>query len=93
MSGGPAPARFGGSVALMAGRPPQRSQGRGFKGWLVILGAVLLALFLVLNFQDVRVHLIVTTVTMPLVIALAIAALLGALLAWALPRLRRDPQR
>jgi uncharacterized integral membrane protein len=77
----------------MADRPPRSTQGRGLKGWLVIVGGVLLALFLVLNFQDVKVHLIIATVTMPLVIALAIAALLGALLAWALPRLRRDPRR
>lgn len=76
----------------MAERPPRVDQGRGFKGWLLILGGVLLALFLVLNLQQVEVDLIVASVKMPLIIALAIAALLGALVAWALPRLRRDPR-
>jgi uncharacterized integral membrane protein len=42
----------------------------------------------VLNFQTVEVSLIVAKVEMPLIFALAIAALLGALVGWALPRLR-----
>ncbi|MGC1167043.1 MAG: LapA family protein [Solirubrobacterales bacterium] len=61
----------------------------GFKQWVLILCAVLLALFFVLNLQSVKVHLLVATVQMPLVIALAIAAVLGLLLGWAVPRLRR----
>lgn len=74
----------------MHDRPPP---GRGLKGWLVIIGVALLVLFMVLNTQKVTVHLIITTVDMPLIFALAIAALLGAVIAWALPRLRRDPRR
>ncbi len=77
----------------MADRAPRQDQGRGLKGWLLILGVVLLILFLVLNFQTVEVNLIFAKVDMPLVVALAIAALLGALVAWAIPRLRRDPRR
>jgi uncharacterized integral membrane protein len=68
------------------------SDGIGVKQWLLIACAVLLALFFVLNLQDVKVHLLVATVQMPLIIALAIAALLGLLLGWAVPRLRRNPR-
>jgi uncharacterized integral membrane protein len=67
----------------------QAGRGTGFKQWVLILCAVLLALFFVLNLQSVKVHLLVATVQMPLVIALAIAAVLGLLLGWAVPRLRR----
>lgn len=63
----------------------------GVKRWLTVACAVLLVLFFVLNLQDVKVHLLLTTVRMPLIIALAIAALLGLLLGWAVPRLRRSP--
>jgi uncharacterized integral membrane protein len=51
---------------------------------------LLLLLWFVLNTQEVEVDLIVTTVTMPLFIALIIAGLLGALVGWVLPRLRRS---
>jgi uncharacterized integral membrane protein len=63
--------------------------GIGAKRWALIVCAVLLLLFFVLNLQKVKVHLLVATVEMPLVIALAIAALLGLLLGWAVPRFRR----
>lgn len=65
-------------------------EGGGAKRWLLIVCGVLLVLFFVLNFQKVKVHLLVVTVEMPLVIALVIAALLGLALGWAVPRLRRS---
>jgi len=80
----------------MAGHPEGRNarrsqkQGMGAKQVALVICAVLLFLFFVLNFQKVRVHLLITTVEMPLVIALAIAAALGWLLGWAVPRLRSD---
>jgi uncharacterized integral membrane protein len=49
---------------------------------------LLLLLWFVLNTQEVEVDLIVTTVTMPLFVALIIAGLLGALVGWLLPRIR-----
>jgi len=61
----------------------------GFKQGLLLVCGILLVLFFVLNFQKVQVHLLVATVQMPLIIALAIAAVLGWLLGWAIPRLRR----
>jgi uncharacterized integral membrane protein len=64
------------------------SERTGVRQWLLIAVGIILVLFFVLNLQDVKVHLLVATVQMPLIIALAIAALLGALVGWALPRLR-----
>jgi uncharacterized integral membrane protein len=75
-------------------RPAPAKDGPGVKQWLLIACGVLLVLFFVLNFQKVKVHLLVATVDMPLVIALLIAAALGLALGWAVPRLRRsrDPR-
>ena len=56
--------------------------------WLLVVAGILLVLFFVLNFQTVQVSLIVAKVDMPLIVALAIAAVLGALVGWAVPRLR-----
>jgi uncharacterized integral membrane protein len=60
----------------------------GWNRWLLIIGGVLLILFMALNSQKVTVHLIVATVDMPLIFALLIAAVLGALVGWAVPRFR-----
>jgi uncharacterized integral membrane protein len=72
--------------------PGQTKKGRGAKQWLLIVCGVLLVLFFVLNFQKVKVHFLVATVEMPLIIALLIAAVLGLVLGWAVPRLRRSPE-
>ena len=71
-------------------RPGEIDSNRGARSWLTLIGLVLLILFLVLNLQSVEVNLIVAKVEMPLIAALAIAAGLGALIAWALPRVRRS---
>ena len=75
--------RVGGWRSAAIGR---NREGDG--GWLLIVAGVLLVLFFVLNLQSVEVNLILAKVTMPLIFALAIAAVLGALVGWALPRLR-----
>ncbi len=65
-----------------------RKEGMGVRQWLLVVAGILLVLFFVLNFQTVQVSLIVAKVNMPLIVALAIAAVLGALVGWAVPRLR-----
>jgi uncharacterized integral membrane protein len=75
------------------GRPGPAKEGPGAKQWLLIVCGILLVLFFVLNFQKVKVNLLVATVQMPLIIALLIAAALGLALGWAVPRLRRSPER
>jgi uncharacterized integral membrane protein len=69
-------------------RGAAQKQGMGLRQWLLVIAGILLVLFFVLNFQTVEVSLIVAKVDMPLILALAIAALLGALVGWAVPRLR-----
>jgi uncharacterized integral membrane protein len=60
-----------------------------WKRWAAWISLGLLALFVLLNTQKVEVDFIVTTTTIPLIFALLIAGLLGALVAWLLPRVRR----
>lgn len=74
-------------------RPAKDSGGGDWHRWLLIGGGLLLVLFMALNSQKVKVHFIVTTVEMPLIFALLIAAILGALVGWAAPRLRRSRNR
>jgi len=70
------------------GRASQAEAGGGVKRWLLIVCGVLLLLFFLLNLQKVKVHLLIATVDMPLIVALVIAAVLGLALGWAVPRLR-----
>jgi uncharacterized integral membrane protein len=75
----------------MVDGPPGREQRSG-RRWGLILGGAILLLFMALNSQRVTVHFVFTTVNMPLIFALLIAALLGALVGWAVPRLRQPRQ-
>jgi len=75
-----------------APRRGEGQQGSDWHRWVLIVGGVLLVLFMALNSQKVTVHLILTTVDMPLIFALLIAAVLGALVGWAVPRMRRSRQ-
>ncbi len=72
-------------------RAAQQGQGgvsaRQIFGWFAL---ALLLLWVVLNTQSVEVDLILSTVRMPLFVALIIAGLLGALITWLLPRVRSD---
>ena len=70
--------------------PKSSREGIGAKGWLLIVSAVLLIILFVINAQRVEVHLLFATVKLPLIIALLIAAVLGALVGWAVPRVRRS---
>jgi uncharacterized integral membrane protein len=70
------------------GRATGADSGVGAKNWLLIVCGVLLLLFFLLNLQKVKVHLLIATVDMPLIVALVIAAVLGLALGWAVPRLR-----
>jgi uncharacterized integral membrane protein len=70
-------------------RPPvPGGEGISWKRKLTIAGGAVLLLFMALNFQKVEVNFIFGSAQMPLIIALMIAAALGALVGWAAPRLR-----
>ncbi len=64
------------------------AEGPSWRRWgLVAIGLVLL-LFMALNSQTVEVDLIFGTARMPLVFALLIAACLGAVVGWVVPKVR-----
>jgi uncharacterized integral membrane protein len=69
---------------------PNASTGRpgGWRRWGLIAVGVVLLLFMALNSQKVEVNLIVGSAEMPLIFALLIAALLGAIVGWVVPKVR-----
>lgn len=69
-------------------RPHWRETGRLLGA--VVLGA-LLALFAVLNGQSVRIHWIVTTTHVPMIVVIVGCGLVGAICSWLIARRRRKP--
>jgi uncharacterized integral membrane protein len=67
--------------------------GRGLALGLLIFVTVVLVLFVVFNGQTVRISLVFTDVDAPLVLALLIAAVLGALVGWLLHLVLRTRRR
>jgi uncharacterized integral membrane protein len=65
-------------------------QGTNWKGWATLAAIVLLVIFVVQNSQEVEIDfLFFTSVSTPLILALVFSALLGALIGWLAPRVRR----
>jgi uncharacterized integral membrane protein len=54
-----------------------------------VLG-VLLTLFAVLNSQSVRIHWIVTTTHVPMIVVIVGCGLIGAIVSWLIARRRRE---
>jgi uncharacterized integral membrane protein len=80
----------------VAEHDPTRARGgedRNVKLWVAIVALIVLVVFVVQNSQDVQVDFLFTTTDTPLIFALLIAALLGAVIAWLLPRVRRGRHR
>ena len=66
-----------------------RKEGMGWKGYALVVAAVLLAIMILQNLQEVEVDFLFIHTTTPLIFALLIAGGLGALIGWAAPRVRR----
>jgi uncharacterized integral membrane protein len=66
-----------------------RKEGPGWKTYALGLAAVLLAVLILQNSQEVEVKFLFINTTIPLIFALLIAGALGALIGWAAPRVRR----
>ena len=65
-------------------------QGTNWKGWAMLVAVVLLIVFMLQNSQEVDIDfLFFTSVSTPLILALVFSALLGALIGWLAPRVRR----
>ena len=80
----PATAPVGEAAPAGPGRTRQagRTIGRSLALGLLLFVTVVLVLFVVFNGQTVRISLVFTDVDAPLVLALLIAAVLGALVGW-----------
>jgi uncharacterized integral membrane protein len=66
-----------------------KKEGRGFKGYVLIVAGILLAILILQNLQEVEVKFLMVNTTIPLIFALLIVGALGALVGWATPRVRR----
>jgi uncharacterized integral membrane protein len=65
-------------------------RGTNWKGWGMLVAIVLLLIFIFQNSQEVEIDfLFFTSLTTPLILALVFSALLGALIGWLAPRVRR----
>ena len=70
-----------------------RKECRGARFYLLVGAAILLAIFVIQNSQDVEVEFLFTTTDTPLFLALVIAGGLGAVIGCAAPRVRRGGHR
>jgi uncharacterized integral membrane protein len=69
--------------------PPVEKQGTNWRRWLIGIVVVLLLILIFQNSQKVEVHFFFADTHTPLIFALLIATILGALVGWLLPHLRR----
>jgi uncharacterized integral membrane protein len=69
--------------------PGTRKEGHGWKAWALGIAGVLLLILILQNLQEVRVDFLFIHTKIPLIFALAICGLLGALIGWAAPHIRR----
>jgi len=80
---------------MEASRPqaplPRREEHRtNWRAWLTAIAVLLLLILVIQNSQKVEVHFFFADTHTPLIFALLIAAILGALVGWLLPRVRRS---
>jgi len=73
------------------GRDPitVRKEGRGWRFYALVVAAILLAILILQNLQEVEVDFLFIHTTIPLIFALLIVGALGAVVGWATPRVRR----
>lgn len=64
-------------------------EGPRWRLWAAAIAAVLLIIFIAQNSQEVRVDFLFVEATTPLIFALLVAGVLGALIGWLAPRVRR----
>ena len=69
--------------------PAQPQKQTNWKAWGLGFVGLLLAIFVIQNLQKVQVDFLFIHTTTPLVFALVIAGVLGALIGWLGPKVRR----
>jgi uncharacterized integral membrane protein len=72
------------------GAQPLRSGQTNWRHWVIGAIVLILIIFVGQNAQRVEVHFLFAKANMPLIFALLLAAVLGALVGWLVPRLRRS---
>ncbi|MDX6637654.1 MAG: Lipopolysaccharide assembly protein domain [Solirubrobacterales bacterium] len=70
--------------------PTLRSGQSNWRHWLIGTIVLLLVIFVGQNAQSVEVHFFLAKARMPLIFALLLAVVLGILVGWLVPRLRRS---
>ena len=66
-----------------------RKEGMGWKGYALGVAALVLAILILQNLQEVEVRFLFINTKIPLIFALLIVGALGVLIGWATPRVRR----
>jgi uncharacterized integral membrane protein len=70
--------------------PPLKSGGTNWRHWAIGTVILLLIIFVAQNAQKVEVHFFFAKAQTPLIFALLIAVVLGVLIGWLVPRVRRS---
>jgi uncharacterized integral membrane protein len=73
--------------------PETRRERRSWRQWAIGIVAVLLIIFVAQNSQKVEVHFFFAKTQTPLIFALLVAVVLGALVGWLAPRLRHRHEK
>ena len=67
-----------------------RQEGHSWRLYVLLIALVVLAIFVLMNSQKVEVDFLVGQTEAPLIVALLLAGVLGALIGWAWPHVRRS---
>lgn len=70
-----------------------RKEGASWRRWAFGFAAAIFLIFVIQNSATVEVEFLFTSVDTPLVFALVFAGILGAIIGWAAPKIRRDSKR
>jgi len=71
----------------------KESKSLSLRMWVLIISAILFAVFIIQNSQEVEVKFLLVTATTPLYFALIIAGALGALIGWSLNKMRKRDRK
>jgi uncharacterized integral membrane protein len=70
--------------------PQVEKRGTNWRQWAIGIAVAVLAIFVLVNTDEVKVDFLIGDTTMPLIIALLISAALGAVIGYVAPLVRRQ---